>query len=217
MKSEAFGAPAWPRPIYRRRSAPARPLWLTSNLPAAVGCCRRPSPNRQRTSKRGRRVASRRCVSEQSSWATRCGREHQDADVNAYVPVGQRRYSPALRKATDVAPSVNPTPDVIPASSNHLWAPTVMLRRKAAATRRGRAVSQSRRHVWRDLWIVRGMTCSFSPPWVLCQPVQAGAHHLHGDALMIAVGGVEDVAGNQLDGLDHAHSTDRRPAMAGLQ
>jgi hypothetical protein len=34
---------------------------------------------------------------------------------------------------------------------------------------------------------------------------------------MIAVGGVEDVAGNQLDGLDHAHSTDRRPAMAGLQ
>ena len=131
--------------------------------------------------------------------------------MNAYVPVGQRRYSPALRKATDVAPSVNPTPDVIPASSNHLWAPTVMLRRKAAATRRGRAVSQSRRHVWRDLWIVRGMTCSFSPPWVLCQPVQAGAHHLHGDALMIAVGGVEDVAGNQLDGLDHAHSTDRRP------
>ena len=112
-------------------------------------------------------------------------------------------------------PVGEPHTDVIPASSNHLWAPTVMLRRKAAATRRGRAVSQSRRHVWRDLWIVRGMTCSFSPPWVLCQPVQAGAHHLHGDALMIAVGGVEDVAGNQLDGLDHAHSTDRRPAMAG--
>ena len=102
--------------------------------------------------------------------------------MNAYVPVGQRRYSPAPRKATDVAPSVNPTPDVIPASSNHLWAPTVMLRRKAAATRRGRAVSQSRRHVWRDLWIVRGMTCSFSPPWALCQPIQPGPHHLHGDA-----------------------------------
>jgi hypothetical protein len=36
---------------------------------------------------------------------------------------------------------------------------------------------------------------------------------VHGDALMIAVGGVEDVAGNQLDGLDHAHSTDRHPRI----
>ena len=59
--------------------------------------------------------------------------------MNAYVRVGQCRYSPAPRKATDVAyPSVNPTPDVIPASSNHLWAPTVMLRRRQR--RRGEVV-----------------------------------------------------------------------------
>ena len=48
-----------------------------------------------------------------------------------------------------------------------------------------------------------------APLWMLCQPVQAGAHHLHGDALMIAVDEVEDVAGNQLDGLDHAHAVVR--------
>ena len=43
---------------------------------------------------------------------------------------------------------------------------------------------------------------------------QPSAHELHGDALAIAVGEVEDVAGNQLDGLDHAHGVDGRPPIA---
>ena len=43
-----------------------------------------------------------------------------------------------------------------------------------------------------------------APLWMLTQPVQPSAHQLHGDALAVAVGGVEDVAGHQLDGLDHA-------------
>ena len=49
---------------------------------------------------------------------------------------------------------------------------------------------------------------------MLAQPVQPGAHHLHGDALIVAVDHVEDVVGDQLDGLDLAHGTDRRGAMA---
>jgi len=46
---------------------------------------------------------------------------------------------------------------------------------------------------------------------VLTQLVQRLAHHLHGDALTVAVREVEDVAGNQLDGLDHAHRVNCRP------
>jgi hypothetical protein len=49
---------------------------------------------------------------------------------------------------------------------------------------------------------------------VLTQPGQTLAHHLHGDALIVAVGEVEDVAGDQLDGLDHAHRVDCRPPIA---
>ena len=49
---------------------------------------------------------------------------------------------------------------------------------------------------------------------MLTQPIQPGPHHLHGDAVIVAVGHVEDVAGDQLDGLDLAHGTDRRPAVA---
>ena len=39
-------------------------------------------------------------------------------------------------------------------------------------------------------------------------------HQLHGDALILTVGDTEDVAGNELDGLDHAHWVDCRPPMA---
>ena len=35
-----------------------------------------------------------------------------------------------------------------------------------------------------------------------------------GDALAGLLGEVEDVAGNQLDGLDHAHGVDCRPPIA---
>ena len=49
---------------------------------------------------------------------------------------------------------------------------------------------------------------------MLTEPIQPGAHYLHGDAAIVAVGHVEDVAGEQLDGLDLAHGTDARPAMA---
>jgi hypothetical protein len=37
---------------------------------------------------------------------------------------------------------------------------------------------------------------------------------LHTDRLALAVGEAEDVAGRQLDGLDHAHGTDGRPVTA---
>ena len=49
---------------------------------------------------------------------------------------------------------------------------------------------------------------------MLTQPIQPGAHHLHGDTVLVAVGEVEDVAGNQLDGLDHAHRVNCRPPIA---
>ena len=35
-----------------------------------------------------------------------------------------------------------------------------------------------------------------------------------GEPLAGLLGEVEDVAGNQLDGLDHAHGVDRRPPVA---
>ena len=44
-----------------------------------------------------------------------------------------------------------------------------------------------------------------------CQTGLPVAHRLHGDLLPRALGEGEDLAGNQLDGLDHAHAHDRRP------
>ena len=49
---------------------------------------------------------------------------------------------------------------------------------------------------------------------MLTQSIQLGAHHLHGHTAIFAVGHVEDVAGEKLDGLDHKHGTDRRPFTA---
>ena len=50
--------------------------------------------------------------------------------------------------------------------------------------------------------------------WMLTQPIQPGPHHLHGYAAIVAVGVGEEVAGDQLDRLDHAHAVDYRPPMA---
>ena len=73
---------------------------------------------------------------------------------------------------------------------------------------RGDAVDVGGRH------LSRRRTQRTAARWVLGQPGQPGAHHLHGDALLIGLGEVEDVAGEQLDGLDHAHGVDCRPPIA---
>jgi hypothetical protein len=56
-------------------------------------------------------------------------------------------------------------------------------------------------------WLQPGTTDAAS--WMLTQPIQPGPHHFHGDAAIVAVGHVEDVAGDQLDSLDLAHGTRR--------
>src|ERR1700742_3201751 len=42
---------------------------------------------------------------------------------------------------------------------------------------------------------------------------RAGCPHFHVDALTVAVGEVEDVAGEKLDGVDHAHRVHSRPPI----
>jgi len=51
---------------------------------------------------------------------------------------------------------------------------------------------------------------------MLTQLGQTLAHHLQFDAMIVAVGEVDDVAGDQLDGLGHAHGVDCWPPRADL-
>jgi hypothetical protein len=50
--------------------------------------------------------------------------------------------------------------------------------------------------------------------WMAGQLGQVTLDVAVGEALASLVGEVEDVAGNQLDGFDHAHGVDCRPPMA---
>ena len=69
-------------------------------------------------------------------------------------------------------------------------------------------------YAWEDVELALGSSKRGRAPEPGVRCGQPSAHQLHGDALAIAVGVVEDVAGQQLDGLHLARGVDRRPPMA---
>ena len=69
-------------------------------------------------------------------------------------------------------------------------------------------------YAWEDVELALGSSKRGRAPEPGVRCGQPSAHQLHGDALAIAVGVVEDVAGQQLDGLHPARGVDCRPPMA---